>query len=182
MAIHISPPLFHAPTGPLETHQDIQAYPACRRRKLHIPRFRSKGRKLAHSAAPPLPTGPASLGSGGSPGVSSAEPQNRSKSARNPLEGPGPLSDSKPLHPRPHREPLGVSLLPCVLLIHFPTISCGGDPACAILCGRKRRQWLDVVVVVALPPASVAAHLLGCHLADESAIRQPLDRIPRGVF
>lgn len=48
--------------------------PARRRRKLHIPHFRPKGRKLARSAAPPLPTGPASLGSGGSPGVSSAEP------------------------------------------------------------------------------------------------------------
>ena len=44
-------------------------YPASRRRWLHIPHFRPKGRKIAHSAAPPLPTEPASLGFGGSPVV-----------------------------------------------------------------------------------------------------------------
>ena len=37
-------------------------YPAFRRRKLHIPHFRPKGRKLAHSTAPPLPTEPACAG------------------------------------------------------------------------------------------------------------------------
>ena len=63
--------------------------PARRRRKLHISRFRPKGRKLARSAAPPLPTGPASLGSGGSPGVSSAEPRNRPCSARRSPDGAG---------------------------------------------------------------------------------------------
>ena len=65
-------------------------YPAFRRRKLHIPRFHPKRRKLAHSAAPPFPTGPTSLGSGGSPGKSSAEPQKRPKTARNSREGLGP--------------------------------------------------------------------------------------------
>lgn len=40
---------------------------ARRRRKLHISRFRLR-RKLAHSAAPPLPARPASLGSGWVPG------------------------------------------------------------------------------------------------------------------
>ena len=44
-------------------------YPASRRRWLHIPHFRPRGRKIAHSAAPPLPTEPASLGFGGSPVV-----------------------------------------------------------------------------------------------------------------
>ena len=44
-------------------------YPASRRRWLHISHFRPKGRKTAHSAAPPLPTEPASLGFGGSPVV-----------------------------------------------------------------------------------------------------------------
>ena len=39
-----------------------------RRRPLHISRFRLR-RKLALSAAPPCPTGPASLGSGGGPGM-----------------------------------------------------------------------------------------------------------------
>ena len=39
-----------------------------RRRPLHISRFRLR-RKLALSAAPPCPTGPASLGSGGDPGI-----------------------------------------------------------------------------------------------------------------
>lgn len=42
-------------------------YPASRRRWLHIPRFRPKGRKLDHSAAPPFPTETASLGFGGNP-------------------------------------------------------------------------------------------------------------------
>src|SRR5699024_5910984 len=37
-------------------------YPAFRRRKLHISHFRPKGRKLAHSTAPPLPTEPACAG------------------------------------------------------------------------------------------------------------------------
>ena len=37
-------------------------YLAFRRRKLHIPHFRRKRRKLTHSAASPLPTEPASLG------------------------------------------------------------------------------------------------------------------------
>ena len=56
--------------------------PAPRRRKLHtpqggfscscgaihlLPRFRPKGRKLAHSAAPPLPSEPAPLGFAGGP-------------------------------------------------------------------------------------------------------------------
>lgn len=62
-------------------------YPASRRRKLHIPRFRRKRRKLDHSAASPLPTEPASLGFGGSPVLSSAEPKMSSKTARKPFPG-----------------------------------------------------------------------------------------------
>ena len=42
-------------------------YPASRRRWLHIPRFRPKERKLAHSAAPPFPTETAALGFGENP-------------------------------------------------------------------------------------------------------------------
>ena len=41
--------------------------PASRRRKLHIPHFRLGGRKLAHSAAPPLPDETALLGFVGGP-------------------------------------------------------------------------------------------------------------------
>ena len=41
--------------------------PAPRRRKLYITRFRPKGRKLVHSAAPPLPGKTALLGFSGDP-------------------------------------------------------------------------------------------------------------------
>ena len=46
-------------------HAPVETGTAPRRRsKLHISRFRQAWRKLAHSAAPPLKTGPALLGSG----------------------------------------------------------------------------------------------------------------------
>ena len=60
-------------------------YPASRRRWLHISHFRPKGRKIAHFAAPPLPTEPASLGFGGIPVVLVTSPErglNRPKSPR----------------------------------------------------------------------------------------------------
>ena len=102
---------------------------------------------------------------------SSAEPQNRPKSVQNPREELGSYWG-------PNRSTKGFAgltgfpLLSFVLLIHFlHNISCGGFPACTMPCGGKRRQRQDVVVVVALPPTSVAAHqLVGCRLADESAI------------
>ena len=96
---------------------------------------------------------------------------NRPKSVQNPREELGSYWG-------PNRSTKGFAgltgfpLLSFVLLIHFlHNISCGGFPACTMPCGGKRRQRQDVVVVVALPPTSVAAHqLVGCRLADESAI------------
>lgn len=75
-------------------------YPASRRRKLHIPRFRRKRRKLDHSAASPLPTEPASLGFGGSPVLSSVNPpESGSKS----LSGAGTLPRPEGGHTTAHR-------------------------------------------------------------------------------
>ena len=53
---------------------------------------------------------------------------------------------------------------------------------CTVVCCEKHRLRQKVVVVVPLPLASVTAHLLGCHLADESAFHQLPDRIQCSVF
>ena len=53
---------------------------------------------------------------------------------------------------------------------------------CTVVCCEKHRLRQKVVVVVPLPLASVTAHLLGCHLADESAFHQLPDRILCSVF
>lgn len=109
-----------------EGHMTPAVSPAPRRRKLHIPRFRPEGRKLAHSAAPPLPSKTAALGFAGGP-ICPAQSlaRNRAKSALKAPGGAGTLPCPEGGHTAPHR-PLqrGIPL-----------------PQGTAYCGRKIRKY-----------------------------------------